>query len=83
MQVELYTGDIPSVFERFSDLVGAQHWKKRVDLLKADIRGNKLLREHLRQENEFAFGLQATNISATPATSSIILKSCSFMFLFF
>ena len=61
MQVELYTGDIPSVFERFSDLVGAQHWKKRVDLLKADIRGNKLLREHLLQENEFAFGLQAAS----------------------
>ena len=61
MQIELYTGDIPSVFERFSDLIGAQHWKKRVDLLKADIRGNKLLREHLLQENEFAFGLQAAS----------------------
>lgn len=59
MQVELYTGDIPSVFDRFSELIGAQHWKKRVDLLKADIKGNKLLREHLFQENEFAFGLQA------------------------
>jgi hypothetical protein len=59
VQVELYTGDIPSVFDRFSELIGAQHWKKRVDLLKADIKGNKLLREHLFQENEFAFGLQA------------------------
>lgn len=59
MQVELHTGDIPSIFERFSDLVGAQHWKKRVDLLKADIKGNRLLREYLLQENEFAFGLQA------------------------
>jgi len=59
VQVELYTGDIPSVFERFSDLVGAQHWKKRVDLLKADIRGNRILREHLLEENEFAFSLQA------------------------
>lgn len=59
MQVELYTGDIPSVFDRFSELIGAQHWKKRVDLLKADIKGNKLLREHLFQENEIAFGLQA------------------------
>lgn len=59
MQVELYTGDIPSVFERFSDLVDAQHWKKRVDPLNADIKGNRLLREHLFHENEFAFGLQA------------------------
>ncbi len=58
MQIELYTGDIPSVFERFSDLIGAQHWKKRVDLLKIDIKGNKLLREHLLQKNEFAFGLK-------------------------
>lgn len=59
VQVDLYTGDIPSVFERFSDLVGAQHWKKRVDLLKAEIRGNRMLREHLLEENEFAFSLQA------------------------
>jgi hypothetical protein len=59
MQVELYTGDIPSIFERFSDLIGAQHWKRRADLLKAEIRGNRLLREHLLQENEFAFGLSA------------------------
>ncbi len=59
MQIELHTGDIPSVFERFSDLIGAQHWKNRVDLLRADIKGNRFLRDYLLQENEFAFGLQA------------------------
>lgn len=60
MLIELYTGDIPSVFERFSDLIGSQHWKKRVDLLKAEIKGNRLLKEYLIQENEVAFGLQAS-----------------------
>jgi hypothetical protein len=58
VQVELYTVDIPSVFDRFSDLIGAQHWKKRVDLLKTDIKGNRLLKEYLIQENEIAFNLQ-------------------------
>jgi hypothetical protein len=58
MQVELYTVDIPSVFDRFSDLIGAQHWEKRVDLLKTEIKGNRLLKEYLIQENEIAFNLQ-------------------------
>lgn len=58
MQLKLHTGDIPSVFERFSKLVGAQHWKKRVDLLNAEIKGNRLLKKYLEQENEFAFRLQ-------------------------
>jgi len=60
VQVELHTGDIPSVFDRFCVLIGAQHWRKRVDLLKADIKGNRLLKEYLIQENEVAFGLQAS-----------------------
>ncbi len=63
VQIELYTGEIPEVFERFSELIGAQHWKKRVDLLNADIKGNRLLKEYLMQENEIAFGLQAVLIS--------------------
>jgi len=60
VQVELHTGDIPSVFERFSNLIGDQHWRKRVDLLKAEIKGNRLLKEYLTQENEIAFSLQAS-----------------------
>lgn len=60
MQVELHTGDMPSVFERFSDLIGDQHWKKRVDLLKAEIKGNRLLKEYLIQENAIAFSLQTS-----------------------
>ncbi len=60
VQVELHTGDIPSVFERFSDLIGAHHWRKRVDLLNAEIKGNRLLKEYLIQENQIAFSLQAS-----------------------
>lgn len=60
MKVDLYTGEIPSVFERFSDLIDAEHWKKRVDLLKSDIKGNRLLKDYLIQENEIAFCLQAS-----------------------
>ncbi len=60
VKVDLYTGEIPSVFERFSDLIDAEHWKKRVDLLKTDIKGNRLLKDYLIQENEIAFCLQAS-----------------------
>lgn len=58
MQVELSTGEIPEVLERFCALVGAQHWKRRVDLIKAEVRGNRLLKDHLFHENEMAFRLQ-------------------------
>jgi len=58
VQVKLHTGDIPSVFERFSDLIGANHWRKRVDRLKDEIKGNRLLKEYLIQENEIAVCLQ-------------------------
>lgn len=60
MQVELYTGEIPTVFERFNELIGPLHWKKRVDLIRAEIKGNRLLKDHLFQENEMAFKLQAS-----------------------
>lgn len=60
MQIELHTGDIPLVFERFSDLIGAHNWIKRVDLLKSEIKGNRLLKDYLTQENEMAFSLQAS-----------------------
>lgn len=60
MLVELHTDEIPSVFEQFSKLIGSQHWKKRVDLIKTEIKGNRLLRDHLIQENEVAFGFQAS-----------------------
>ncbi len=60
MQVELHTEDIPSVFERFRDLIGAHHWSKRVALLKAEMKGNRLLKDYLTQENEMAFSLQVS-----------------------
>lgn len=62
VQVQLHTGDIPSVFERFSDLIGDQHWRKRVDLLKAEIKGTwvsrptTLLKSPSRLKSETVIG---------------------------
>lgn len=57
MRVELYTGEIPSVFVRFKNLIGDHHWVKRVNLIKDEIRGNPFLRDYLFDENAIAIGL--------------------------
>lgn len=81
MQVELYTGDIPSIFEQFSELIGSQHWKKRTDLIKAEIKGNRLLREYLIQENEIAFSLQtSTELAKKFGRFPVHQFDCSFLY---
>jgi hypothetical protein len=59
VQIELHTEDIPDLFQQFSSLVGSQHWKKRVDLIKSEAKGNRLLRDYLLDANSIAFGLQS------------------------
>jgi hypothetical protein len=50
------TGEIPQIFAQFRDAVGERHWEQRIKGVKADIRGNRLLRDYLLEENEIAFG---------------------------
>ena len=55
---QMGTADIPAVYRRFADVVGARHWKHRVMQMRAAIRGNHALVHYLYNENDIAFGLQ-------------------------
>jgi hypothetical protein len=58
LATELHTRDIPNVYRRFADAIGERYWKRRVMVLKDEIRGNRFLRDlHLR-ENAIAFQLE-------------------------
>lgn len=57
MQIDLYTKDIPEIFERFRDAIGERHWIKRVAAIKSEIKGKPYLRDFLLEENAIAFVL--------------------------
>lgn len=57
MKIELHDSEFRSEFMRFSNLVGAVQWQRRVKVLRQQIRTNKMLREHLLSENSIAVGL--------------------------
>ena len=54
---ELHTADIPEVYQRFVDVVGAGNWAHRVAQMKAAMKHNRFLEAYLYGENEIAFGL--------------------------
>lgn len=58
LTVELHTQDIPGVYGRFAQLVGEEHWTKRLRAIEDEIRGNTLLRGLLHQENAIAYQLE-------------------------
>ncbi len=58
MQTELSTAQIPYIYCEFADLIGADHWHKRVKKIKEEVRGFPFLAEHLADENEIAFQLE-------------------------
>lgn len=58
LTVELHVRDIPSIYARFSSVIGDKHWRKRVELLTSEIRGNPFLERLLTQENAIAFQLE-------------------------
>lgn len=58
MQTELSTAQIPYIYSEFADLIGADHWHKRVKKIKEEVRGFPFLAEHLADENEIAFQLE-------------------------
>jgi hypothetical protein len=57
LTVEMRSDEVPEIFVRFGEAVGAEHWVQRVEVIEADIRGNPFLREHLMAENAIAFAL--------------------------
>lgn len=54
---EIHAADIPAVYQRFADVVGARNWTHRVAQMKAAIKHNRFLEAYLYSENEIAFGL--------------------------
>lgn len=58
MQTELSTAQIPYIYSEFADLVGDDHWRKRVKKIKEEIRGFPFLAEYLADENEIAVQLE-------------------------
>lgn len=57
LRVELHTAEIPEIFARFRDVIGERHWMKRENLIKAEIRGHRFLKDYLIEENAIAFAL--------------------------
>jgi hypothetical protein len=57
LSVELDTGEIPTIFSRFRELIEERHWRRRVLSVKAEIRGNRFLHDYLTEENGIAFAL--------------------------
>lgn len=59
MLIEIHAADLPKAYNRFANIVGASHWRRRVQACKAEIRGNPFLRDHLQDENAIAYQLAA------------------------
>lgn len=59
LKTELHTSEISDVFARFRELIGERHWLKRTKAIKAEIRGNRFLKDYLIEENAIAFALSA------------------------
>lgn len=55
---DLYTAQIPDIYQRLANIIGESHWKVRVREIESHIKGNKLLASYLRQENLIAFQLE-------------------------
>lgn len=58
LTVELDVRHFPGIYRRFAHLVGEQHWLKRTELLRSEIRGNPFLERLVTRENAIAFQLQ-------------------------
>lgn len=57
LKVELHTSEVPGIFSRFRELVDERSWLKRTAAIKAEIRGNRFLKDHLVEKNAIAFAL--------------------------
>ena len=57
LRTELTTAEIPEIYRRFAHIVGDQHWKRRVSVVKAEAKGSHSLADYLHAENSIAFAL--------------------------
>lgn len=57
LNTELYTRDIPLIYQQFAEVIGANHWHRRVRHCEAEVRGNPFLEDFLKRENSIAFQL--------------------------
>ncbi len=57
LQIELNVADIPAVYRRFAEVIGARPWTHRVRQMKEAIKGNSFLTDYLHTENDIAFAL--------------------------
>lgn len=58
IQHQIHVGDMPAVFQRFSEIVGDTSWKKPAYLRRQHSRHNPLLREYSEREFAVAFELE-------------------------
>lgn len=57
LAIDIQTALFPGIFRRFANEIGENHWRKRVHLLKQEMKSNVFLREYMLSENEIAFQL--------------------------
>lgn len=55
---EIQILEIPEIYKRFAEVIGDNHWKNRIALLKQNIKGNKFLVDYIQSENSIAFQLE-------------------------
>lgn len=55
---EVQIWEIPEIYKRFAEVIGDNHWKNRIALLKQHIKGNKFLVDYIQRENSIAFQLE-------------------------
>jgi hypothetical protein len=68
---EIRSGEFPIVFERFESAIGSSLWRRRVEKIKEEIRGNRYLREWLLEENRIAFVLNAYSAQKVASRSRL------------
>jgi hypothetical protein len=59
LKVEIHTEEIPTIFTRFRDIIDDSHWRKRVSLIKSEMRGNPFLRDYLIEDNYIAYAFES------------------------
>jgi hypothetical protein len=57
LATELHLSDVPALYRRFADAIGAEHWERAVTKCEEEIRGNEHLAAYLRSEYAVAYRL--------------------------
>lgn len=57
LATELQLSDVPALYRRFAEAIGAEHWERAVAKCEEEIRGNEHLAAYLRSEYAVAYRL--------------------------